>query len=615
MIRINLILLLFIICVEASSIVIDEETSNIKILSQSFIYKDNTKSLTLDEIQNSDISFEEIKKSRVSFGYSPSFDVWIKFTLHNSSDKKIKKIIEYANPLTTHIEFFDITNKNTYKDGVFQINTNRKTVNPYFEISLEPNEVSTYYIKASSNITTLIIELNLWNTQDFYNKELQHQSILQLFFGAMLVLAFYNIFIYFFTKDVSYLFYVVYVLGVIYHQLLYTGVFYINVNSTNILKSIIELSPLASAIPILALGLFNKYFIQMKQYPKLNTILDVIIVSTLISVFLTIFSQQWNTYRNFTSMILITYLIIITIYAMNKKNRQAYFILAGWLIIFSAIILMYLNSLGLFNIYQYFPYFIETAFICEALLFSIALADKINQLQYEKNKSDRDLITLQKTEKKRLIVEVENKTQELKSALDVQTTLLKELNHRVKNNMQTIISLVRLQADEVEDENMQNIFTTIQNRISAMSYLHELLYKQSDISHVNVHEYFDNLIGGLQDSYENESEIIYDIRINLEVESAISCGLILNELVTNSFKYAFLDKLGNIWITLYKKEDSFYLTIEDDGVGYNSDQTKHSFGLILVKTLVENHLQGTITTTSTKSGVKNQIIWREDAQS
>ena len=615
MIRINLILLFFVICVEASSIVIDEETSNTKILSQSFIYKDNTKSLTIKEIQNSDISFEEIKKARVSFGYSPSFDVWIKFTLHNHSDKKIKKIIEYANPLTTHIEFFDITNKKIYKDGLFQINTKRKTVNPYFEISLEPNEVSTYYIKASSNITTLIIELNLWNSQDFYNKELQHQSILQLFFGAMLILALYNLFIYFFTKDASYLFYVLYIIGVVVHHLVYTGLADIYLLEQDFIIYSVESAALIASFPIIVLSLFLKSFLQIKQkYPRINKVLNLLLVLVIVSIVIFITTDNFNKYRNLTSMVLITYLISITMYAVIKRNRQAYFILAGWLIIFSAIILMYLNSLGKFNIYQYFPYFIETAFICEALLFSIALADKINQLQYEKNKSDRDLITLQKTEKKRLIVEVENKTQELKSALDVQTTLLKELNHRVKNNMQTIISLVRLQADEVEDENMQNIFTTIQNRISAMSYLHELLYKQSDISHVNVHEYFDNLIGGLQDSYENESEIIYDIRVNLEVESAISCGLILNELVTNSFKYAFLDKLGNIWITLYKKEDSFYLTIEDDGVGYNSNQTKHSFGLILVKTLVENHLQGTITT-STKSGVKNQIIWREDAQS
>ncbi|MCD4757841.1 MAG: hypothetical protein K8R39_06180 [Arcobacteraceae bacterium] len=615
MIRINLILLLFIICVEASSIVIDEETSNTKILSQSFIYKDNTKSLTIKEIQNSGISFEEIKKSRVSFGYSPSFDVWIKFTLHNSSDKKIKKIIEYANPLTTHIEFFDITNKNTYKDGLFQINTNRKTVNPYFEISLEPNEVSTYYIKASSNITTLIIELNLWNTQDFYNKELQHQSILQLFFGAMLVLAFYNIFIYFFTKDVSYLFYVFYIFGVVIHQLMYSGITYIYFFDSENIEFFIKGATFIVAIPIFALGLFIKYFIKLKQYPLLNKILNIYLFLFPFLSLLFVVTYSFDKFRNIFTVILLIYLVYIAIYTAIKGNRQSFFIIAGWIVMFIGGIVMYLSSTGIFNVYQYFPYVVELTFVLEALLFSIALADKINQLQYEKNKSDRDLITLQKTEKKRLIVEVENKTQELKSALDVQTTLLKELNHRVKNNMQTIISLVRLQADEVEDENMQNIFTTIQNRISAMSYLHELLYKQSDISHVNVHEYFDNLIGGLQDSYENESEIIYDIRINLEVESAISRGLILNELVTNSFKYAFLDKLGNIWITLYKKEDSFYLTIEDDGVGYNSDQTKHSFGLILVKTLVENHLQGTITTTSTKSGVKNQIIWREDAQS
>ena len=598
--------------VYASSIIIDENTSNLEILSHSYLYKDNTKSLTIDDIQKNDISFKKNNYSRLSFGYSPDLEVWVKFTLQNKSDKTLKKIIEYENSLTTHISFFDPSLEKHFKDGILQINQHRKTVNPYFEISLEPKERKTFYIKASSHITTLIIQLNLWENQEFYNKELKHQSILELFFGAMLVLALYNLFIYFFTKDISYFFYVMYIFGVIYHQLLYTGISYVYLIPIDIIPLIIELSPLASGIPIIALAFFCKYFLKIKQYQKTNMILNVFLILTILSILIPIITHQWNNYRNIMSMILIVYLIIVTAYAISKKNRQAYFIFAGWICAGSAALLMYLNSIGTFNIYQYYPYFMELAFIAEALLFSVALADKINQLQYEKNKADKKLIIQQQTEKERLIIEVEVKTTELQNALSAQMTLLKELNHRVKNNMQTIISLVRLQSDEVEDKDIQEIFTTIQNRINAMSYLHELLYKQSDISHVNVYEYFENLITGLQDSYENELEIFYDISIDLKVETAISCGLIVNELITNSFKYAFPKDVGHIWVQLYKKQDTFYLTVQDDGIGYEDDIEKHTFGLKLVKTLVEDHLKGK-TISTTKNGVKNQIIWRDYA--
>ncbi len=612
MIKIKLLFfILLTTIIQATPIIINEKSSNIELLSQSFIYEDNTKSLTIEDIQEKDIEFKTITQSRLSFGYSPDFDVWIKFTLHNQSDKVIEKIIEYANPLTTHINFFEISTKSAYKDGLLQINKSRKTLNPYFEILLEPNETKIYYIKASSYITTLIVQLNLWDIQEFYNKELKHQSILQLFFGAMFILAFYNIFIYFFTKDISYLYYVLYLVGISIHHLMYTGMAHIYLIKNEWLIYSVQYAAIFIALPVFFLALFSKTFIKTIQYPIWNKILNILIFLIPITVLLFMILEHGHKYRNLLSIVLLIYLIMLVIYASFKKNRQAYFILGGWLIVFIGGITMYLSSTGILNIYQYFPYIVELTFISEALLFSIALADKINNLQYEKNIADKKLIIQQETENERLSIEVKEKTKKLQESLNQQTTLLKELNHRVKNNMQTIISLIRLQADEVSDEEMQNTFTTIQNRINAMSHLHELLYKQHDISHINAHEYFDNLIMGLQDSFENEIDILYDIDVKLEVETAISCGLILNELITNSFKYAFEEDIGKIIVKLHKVQNTFYLSIEDNGKGYDPNTVKHSFGLILVKTLVQDHLRGEILITI-KDGVKNTIIWREN---
>ena len=271
---------------------------------------------------------------------------------------------------------------------------------------------------------------------------------------------------------------------------------------------------------------------------------------------------------------------------------------------------MYLSSTGVFNIYKYFPYIIEISLAVEAIIFSIALADRINSLQKDKADANQKLITQQENEKQRLEIQVENKTSDLKVALDEKGLLLKELNHRVKNNMQTIVSLISLQGDAIEDVQLQDIFLTAQNRIKAMSHLHELLYKQDNISNINAHEYFLILIEELKYSYNNDININFEIRTHLQMEQAVYCGIIVNELVSNSFKHAFKnEEEGNVSISLKKSNHYFELCVSDDGVGYEQNQSTDSLGLILVDTLATKQLQADVTINTSK-GVSVLIIWK-----
>lgn len=605
-----IITLLFTSILHAKVVNLDDTTQFQDMLSLSQIYIDKTRKLTIKEIDNKNINFADNSKSVLGYGYSPDFDVWIKFTLKNDKDKTLHKIIEYANPLTTHVEFYDTSSNEIVHDGLYQIKKDRKTINPIFKIELRPNETKTYYIKASSYITTLIIKLNVWDQESFYNKELGHQFYLALFFGAMAILAIYNLFIFLFSRDISYLFYVLYIVGVIYHQLLYTGVFYVYMLPDGIIDSIINLSSLASITPIFFLALFSKYFLKTQQYPKLQKILTVLLIATPIVILVPILTNYWSGFRNFMSFILVFFLFVLTVYAAIHKNRQAYFILAGWIIIFSAMILMLLASTGIFNIYAYSPYFIEIAFIAEAVIFSIALSDKINSLQKEKNNANQELIVQKKTENERLEIQVQEKTKDLNTSLDEKTLLLQEVNHRVKNNMQMIVSLIRLQSNDINDTKMKNIFLTTQNRLNAMSQLHELLYQKDDVSYVNAYEYFTTLIEGLEETYTDDITIKYAIDADLQTEQAISSGIILNELVTNSLKYAFKNDDGIISISLSKNNDEYTLTVKDNGSGYEDDVIAKSFGLILVDTLVSSKLRGKIIN-NTKNGVETIIIWRE----
>ncbi len=171
----------------------------------------------------------------------------------------------------------------------------------------------------------------------FFKKEIKHQIILTLFFGAMFILAIYNLFIYFFTKDISYLYYVLYILGIIVHHLLYIGFANIYLLEPSLMIKTIEAASVFVAIPVIALGLFTKSFLQIKQYPTYNKILNTFLILIPISIIFFLLTDDYDKYRNLLTLLLMIFLVFITIYSALRKNRQAYFILFGWCLIFLAI--------------------------------------------------------------------------------------------------------------------------------------------------------------------------------------------------------------------------------------------------------------------------------------
>jgi len=171
--------------------------------------------------------------------------------------------------------------------------------------------------------------------------------------------------------------------------------------------------------------------------------------------------------------------------------------------------------------------------------------------------------------------------------------LLKEIHHRVKNNLQIICSLLNLQAQKVKDEEAKKAFQYSKQRIFSMSLVHEQLYRSSDFSQIQMKQYIDQLIRELDHAYHISSKIkiqsnIEDVRLSIEV--AIPCGLILNELLTNAIKHAFPNQNeGKITVSLVRSGNLNELRVVDNGVGMpksvHFEKTK-SLGLNMVKVLV-----------------------------
>ena len=214
------------------------------------------------------------------------------------------------------------------------------------------------------------------------------------------------------------------------------------------------------------------------------------------------------------------------------------------------------------------------------------------------------------------ITELKNVENSLKNSLEEKEVLLREIHHRVKNNLQIISSLLSLQRLQVEDQQTADILWECQGRVRAMAMIHENIYQSHDIGSINFRKYVEMLLYDIFNLYRvNKKSVKLDTLIGsveMGIETAMPCGLVINELATNSIKHAFPQGNGKIRIELKTDDDLHILIFEDDGIGLpeNLDPLKSKkLGLMVVNTLV-NQLNGEMKIDRT-NGTKFIIKFRE----
>jgi PAS domain S-box-containing protein len=193
--------------------------------------------------------------------------------------------------------------------------------------------------------------------------------------------------------------------------------------------------------------------------------------------------------------------------------------------------------------------------------------------------------------------------EKVKASLREKETLLRELYHRTKNNMQVISNLIDLQVLSINDGEILKLFKETQNRIKTMALVHEKLYQSRDLSNLNLKDYINDLAHAVLGSYQLSADrisLVLDIdSISVSIDTATPCGLIINELMSNSLKHAFPgDRRGEIGIVLRQAEEgTIDFRFRDNGIGLPRGfdfRNIRSLGLTLVKNLSEKQLKGTI---------------------
>lgn len=544
--------------------------SSINILPQSEIYIDKNYSYTIKNIQDAGFkAFETLGTKKINLGYT-SDTVWLKFSLSNPASKPIKKLLVIDNQMLENISLY--TKNNSYYDkkstGIFVFissqSVNRELLNFYFNIELKANETKYFYIETSSLTSALFFNIELMDKDELITKEFNQQAILIIFFTSLVTLIIYNLFILIFTRDVIYLYYILYLTFVIINHLSYTNMIIYLVN-----KDFLEIDAYLSifylaGISIFAI-LFTMRFLNVKKYKKLYILFWTVIGLNIACILIT--SPKFYPIDIIAALILFGLILIVltSYYLLYKKEENAKFFVLGWSIVLVGWIMLATYNYGYYSILERYPYFYEISMFLEAVLFSISLSSRLN------------------------------KTKELEQQVNKNSILTKELHHRVKNNMQFIISLYRLKLNKNINNEVNEKLKDIENSIKAMSNIHEILYEREDLENIDTNKYFKTLVDEIQNTYQGKNvQIFFDCNTNLEIQQAIYCGIILNELVTNSFKYAFEKNGGHINILLENISNKNTLIIEDNGNGYDINQTSNGFGLELVKSLIENELRGNI---------------------
>ena len=271
------------------------------------------------------------------------------------------------------------------------------------------------------------------------------------------------------------------------------------------------------------------------------------------------------------------------------------------------------NSEGIWNeqgasvMFELRPYFYQSPYFWVILIFGAGLLGitgyrwRISQLTGQQKRLELAVTerTLDLTKAKE---QIESQAEKLRNSLQEKEVLLREVHHRVKNNLQVITSLLNLQSFRVQDPDTKSLFKECHDRINSMTMIHERLYQSDDLAEIDLSSYLENISVDLARSYNADRR---KIRVNVNVEDvrlgldqAIPSGLIVNELVSNALKHAFTDQnSGEIAIEFSKSESTYTLSVTDNGKGlpefFDVSQSP-SLGMKLVHALTQK-LKGTLT--------------------
>ena len=577
---------------QVSAATIDITQTPQSLLDQSNVYYDQ-KNLSFENVKEQ--SFTPLNESYINRAFDAKTTAWIHLSLYNPSDEQLKVVLEVNNPRLEQVTLF---NKDKQElRGMLHVNKKESHIYPSFKVTLRAQEHRDVWLKVRNTTTALQFEVTMKSPLQYHSDDHSRQNSIVFFLGVLCAFLGLSLMLYIYLKDDSYLYYALYLMTLIFQQMTYVGFLPLYAPQWFIeIDNLIAVPKIS--LMIIAAAWYAMHFLKTKRFPKIHRTYQSIIV--VIFMTMPIVGTPYFYYPEVSILIGLGFIIFNTvagIYVYTQGTKQARFFIAGWLVLIVAYLLMIADALGAINGMHKLPSLLLWATSLEALFLLLAFVDWFALIQFEKEQLHDEFIREHSIRQKIIEAEVEEKTTELSLVLKQKQLLFKELHHRVKNNLQLILSLLRLQADKGDCGEGNTVLGQLEGRVLAIARTHELLNYESDvIDIIDMQEYVENYLEEMENTLDdNAIQFHCNIDAELPLKEATYVGLVINELVTNAIKYAFSGNGGNITINLKKEDGKFHFEVSDDGRGYQSSEVSSiSLGLSLVRTLIEEQLEGTI---------------------
>jgi signal transduction histidine kinase len=523
----------------ASNIInFEDELEIMNISSSLLIFEDKSHNLSLKEVITKE--FSPTKSSVPNFGVSKSV-FWIKIAINNTSKQK-DLILDLSTPTLDKVEFYYPDSINHYRSILMGENlpfNKRKYKDPHYlmDVSIPIEKTYTYYLKISSN-DGIQLPMKLGTKNVIYNQIKNRDILSGIYFGIMLVMIFYNLFVFFSVRDTSYLYYVVYILFVLLTQTILQGYpfQYLWNNSPNFAQYSIFLFP--SLVGIAGM-VFMNVFLKVKSYIntfyKISFLLSAIYIIPLIAPFFGWYKLGYQI-LNINAGIVSVFILVTSIIVLRKGYQPAKYFLVAWTIFLVGVFIFILTDVGVLPYNNFTRYTMQIGSAIETILLSFALAARINVYKREKEESQlKTMEVLKENEKiireQNIVLEhkVEERTSELNKTLSnlklTQSKLVDAekmsslgqltagIAHEINNPINFVSSNIKpLREDIVDINTIMNKYEELLTTVNIKEKLNEIeqLKKELDFEYLKTE--LNTIVDGIEDGASRTKEIVSGLR-------------------------------------------------------------------------------------------------------
>ncbi len=534
---------------------------------------------------------------------------WVRFRVENPTNEPL--LLEVMQPLldSVSLSFQDTAGRwQTFRNG-FRVPLNQKDIKHHYHLFHLPQGKTTFYLRFRDYGSP--VPLSIWNEKQYEIKSNRQKLIYGIYMGMMFFVILTNIFWFFslgWSSNLHYAFFV-------FCNAIFSGIYdgyiaYFFPNSNLILwegwnTNFNDANGL----------LYTLLFLEIKKYlphlyPRVFFFTFYFLIAVLVQAYLPIsILLPMNQIHGLIALSLIAYL---GFKVYQKHNKLGGYYSFAYIMFFSICLIETIYAHTGAPAYLFDISYVSLAILVEVISLAYLLSKRLewdNAAKDQAKEKAQTLLLAQTQENERILAnqneilekQVDERTSELKNSVaiiqhqsDKLTILMKELHHRVKNNLQIVSSLLNLQSYRLMDTEAAQAVQESKLRVDAMSLIHQSLYQTDDVSTLDIKSYITHLCESLMAAY-GYSHADFDLRIEvpniyLDADSAIPIGLIINELVTNSFKYAYKKTRKPLLKLVLRMEAEITLLVSDNGTDFKKadwERASTSFGKQLIHSLVQ----------------------------